>query len=271
MKKGIWTFKDYKEFIDHALEMNPSLSKSGLAKATTCQSAYISQVLRGTAHFSLEQAMKAAQYLELTTDEQDYFLTVLQYNRAGTTELKNYFKSKMDEISKSHLTLSKRLKTKHTLSIAEQSYYYTSWINAAVHLMVIMPQVKDLSDLARLLNVPLEKVKKSLEFLLKTGLVEKTKTGYKSGNSYIHLSPDSPLLPHMHMNTRQLVMEKLQRFEAQDLKDNLIYSSTITLSQKDFDKIKEVLIGTIQEIKSVIRTSEEEVLGVFNVDFISIT
>ena len=155
--------------------------------------------------------------------------------------------------------------------MAEQSYYYSSWINAAVHLMAIMPSVKDLNDITGALNVPYEKVKASLDFLLSTGLIEKTKDGFKSGNSQLHLSPESPLLSHMHQNARQLVLEKLQRSEAKDLKNNLIYSSIISLSQEDFNRIKDILIVTIQEVKTIVHPSEEEILGVFNLDFISMT
>ena len=91
------------------------------------------------------------------------------------------------------------------------------------------------------------------------------------GKTRFHLDSASHLLPLMHLNSRNLVVEKLQRFKASELSSNLIYSSVISLSKNDFKRIKNILIDAIKQSKEIIKDSPEEILGLFNLDFIEIT
>ncbi len=68
----------------------------------------VSQVMAGSKDFTLEQAKKVAEYFVLPKFETDYFLLLVQIERAGTQDLKNYFREKRDEIKKESLKISKR-------------------------------------------------------------------------------------------------------------------------------------------------------------------
>lgn len=268
--KEVWNYTDYKIFISDIISSSKDLSKSALAKFCNCQSAYISQVLGAHAHLSLEQAYNAAEYLSLTISEQDFFLNLVQLNRSGTRDLQNYFKNKLKSLKDEHLNLSKRIKSQDKLTNDEQAYYLSSWLNMVIHLMTTIPKYKTEEDIAEALSLPVAKVKESIEFLITTGLIKKKKNGYKAGTTFSHITSSSHLLPLMHSNNRQLTIDTITRLKKQDFANNLIYSSIISLSEDDYNQIKEILISSIDKSKKIIKASKEEVLGVFNLDFIKL-
>lgn len=270
MQSTIWNSNDYKNYINSKISSEKSLSKSNLAKACQCQSAYVSQVLNAHANFSLEQIYSTSKYFNHNSHEHDFFILLFQWNRAGTVELKKYFKDQMNTLASKRLKLSNRLEIKNQLSTEEQAKYYSSWIYPATHLATTLPNLKSEADIAEMLSVPNSKISEAISFLTEIGLIDKVDGKFVSGLTTNHLSSDAPLLPLLHTNSRQLVIDRVNRLKKQDLADNIIYSSTITLSQKDFNKIKDILIETIKKSKSIIHDSEEEIMAVFNLDFIQL-
>lgn len=271
MKKDLWAYKDYKKYIKDKIESSKGLTKSNLAKACSCQSAYISQVLNGHANFSLEQIYDASEYLGHTNEEHDFFILMHQENKAGTVKLRKYYKSKMNELLQARLNLSKRIESKTSLSLDEQARYFSSWIYTAIHLATTIPELSNVDEISNSLGLNKSKVSEVTNFLMSCGLLDIKNNTFVPGKARMHLSSDSHLLPMMHTNARQYVVEKLQHQKQEEYADNLIYSSMITLSSDDFNTIKEILINAIQEAKDIVRPSKEEVMGLFNIDFIKLT
>lgn len=56
---SIFDYSDYKAFILSVDQSRPRGFRKSLAAAIPCQTAYVSQVLNGGAHFNLEQAEAA--------------------------------------------------------------------------------------------------------------------------------------------------------------------------------------------------------------------
>ena len=80
IKKSIFTYTQYKTYL-LAVEQSSVVKgyRSRLAEATNCQNAFVSQVLNGEVNFSLEQALKIANFLHLQGDEYQYFLWMVEY------------------------------------------------------------------------------------------------------------------------------------------------------------------------------------------------
>ena len=74
--------------------------KTNLANVIGCRTSYLSQILNGNAHLSLEQAERLARHLRLSSLEREYFFLMILYARAGTENLKECFLEKMNEIVK---------------------------------------------------------------------------------------------------------------------------------------------------------------------------
>src|ERR1700727_1723751 len=99
-KAQVFDFSEYKQYLADSLGGPRSRTGLRLAVARTlaCQPTFVSQVLNGQAHFSLEQAEKISRFLQHTPEEREYFFLLLQRDRAGTRELEKYFLEKIEGI-----------------------------------------------------------------------------------------------------------------------------------------------------------------------------
>ncbi|MES2802076.1 MAG: TIGR02147 family protein [Bdellovibrionota bacterium] len=267
MNKDIFSFKDYKAYINHKILLLPKGGRGAriaLAKAISSPVSHISQVLNGNSHLSYEQAEAMNEFLGHTEEEADFFLLLIQYARAGSTALSKRLHQQILRALQKRTLLKDRLGVKTEISSADQATFYSSWIYGAIHVMVSIPKFQTREAIAAYLGLTLKHVGEILEFLMSLGLVIKDSSGYVIGKSRIHLGNDSPMISKFHTNWR---MKAIQSFEKEDFKNNLHYSSVVTLSDNDFLKIKSLLVNYIAEIKTIIKDSKEEGVHSFSIDF----
>jgi uncharacterized protein (TIGR02147 family) len=263
--QSLLTYDHYKSYRTDRLDSDPRGRgmRSALARATRCQTAYVSAVLRGNAHFTPEQAEAINEFLSHTETESDFFLLLLQFNRAGTDALRKRLKRQLEKIKESRFDLKKRLSVQQSLNLEDQSVYYSQWYFAAIHALASIPGFQNISALASRLRLDASVVSESVQFLLGAGLLEQNRHGLKVGKKQLHLGAESPLIAKHHMNWRLQAMQSLSRKQS----NNLHYSSVTTLSEKDAERIKDMVISLIREAKAIIRDSKEETLQAFTVDF----
>src|SRR5690348_7678173 len=107
--KSVLEFEEYKEFLREIEASRSELQRgfrSRLAEAAQCQNAFVSQVLNTSAHFSLEQGLRVAKFLSLGLEESQFFILLLEHNRAGTKELQGFFKLQLDSLREKLLNIS---------------------------------------------------------------------------------------------------------------------------------------------------------------------
>jgi uncharacterized protein (TIGR02147 family) len=263
MAKSVYDVEDYKKYL---LLMEEQWSGRGmrtdLARALGCQPAYISQVLNGDRHLSLEQSEAATAFFGHSREEAHYFLLLVQFARAGTVPLRDYFRRQLDEHRDQHTDLKTRLGVAQTLTGEDQAAYYSAWYYPAIHVALTIPELQNAAKLAAYFGLDLEKVMEILEFMVATGLATREGNRYQIGTARIHLGKDSKLIANYHSHWR---MRAIQSFD-RSTQDDLHYSSVVTMSREDFWKLKEQLIASISDAKSVIRESPAEAVYVFNVD-----
>src|SRR4051794_16485735 len=100
---SIFEFLDYRRFLRRHIDHLPKKGRgevSRIAQAAGVHPSLLSQVLTGDKNLSLEQAQIIAEYLDLTHQETEYFLLMVQHQRAGTAKLRTYFAAKMDQVKK---------------------------------------------------------------------------------------------------------------------------------------------------------------------------
>jgi uncharacterized protein (TIGR02147 family) len=269
MTKTIFDYNNYKLYINEKIKQSPSKGrgiKLNMAEYLKCQTAFISQVLNGDPNFSLEQAVKLNKYFEHTKEEARFFILLLQLERAGSSELQNFFKIEMKEILDNRSDLKNRLDVKTSLKKIDQQVYYSNWLYTCVHMMVAVPSLQTPQAISRHLNLPREKIMEVMNFLEETGLIQKIGAHYEIGVTKIHLSKDSPQIQRHHANWR------MQAIRAIDINDptDLHYSSIVSMSYSDVPKIKEILIKAIEECRSVVKESKEEKIQSVCIDFFGI-
>jgi uncharacterized protein (TIGR02147 family) len=264
--KTAFEFKDYKAFVNYALESGSQPSRgirTRMAEAIQCHSAYVSQVLNGDSHFSPEQGESLAKFLGLSKGESQYFLNSLFYARAGTQSLREYFSEQMSSLKEEHFVLKNRLQYTKSLSKEDHATFYSSWHYGAVHVAVTIPSCQTQSGLCEYIGLSLQRVNEILSFLKSVGLVTEKSGRFQIGATHINLGSDSPLISKHHTNWR---MKAVQSMDA-PRKSDLHYSSVITASKEDLDKIRSVLVKAIEDVRSIVKPSKEEACFSYNIDF----
>jgi uncharacterized protein (TIGR02147 family) len=264
--KLVFEFSDYKRFLGHTEEARKSYERgfrSKLANFIGCQNGYISHVLNGQAHFSLEQALLIAKFLELTSSEQKYFLLLVEVARAGTTELQQYFATELKVLREAHLNIKERVGDSQILTDKNQSIYYSSWHYLAVHVLVSLGNYDEAKTISDALKIPDELVSKILLFLIQNNIVIETKGKLKPGLTQVHLNRESPLIRQHHTNWRIAAIQSI----VNDTKTDIHYSTVSTLSYADAENLRGEMVSLIEKYVSVIAASKEETMYGFNLDF----
>lgn len=260
--KHLYDFDDYKDYLRHKAEAERGL-KASLASALSCQSAYISQVLNGHAHLSLEQADCANIFFKHSDKESLFFLLLLQRDRAGTVHLKDFFVKQLLEFREMQLSYLNRRDIKNSLSEKDQAIYYSSWEYNAIHMAVTIPRLRTKESLARAFAISEDKVNHCLEFLLQTNLIKRSGDLYLSGTSENYLQKSSPFVRQLHLNTRVQAMRSLDREKIEDAH----YSAVFTLSSKDVVRIKKLINESLAEVVGIAKDSKEEHICGLAIDF----
>ena len=270
MKKNIFEYRDYKIYLKDFISSRPRKGhgiQSQMAEQLNCHSAYITQVLKKNAHFSLEQAESLNTFLAHNSEESNFFLLLIQVGRAGTKQLKERLLDQLKNILEKRQVLKERFSGKNILEPSDQMTYYSEWYYSAIHILISIPEFRTKDSIANKLGLTLEKVSSILEFLQSIGLVVPRGNQYEfAGNDFLFLGDDSPLLPRHHSNWRIMAINALSRAENKDVH----FSTVVSLSKSDIQKIKEKIISEIESSRTIIRNSAEEELYCYNLDFFKI-
>src|SRR5262245_60652246 len=138
----LFDFDDYKALALHLIEQNTANKRGQFQRISEhlgVHSSLISQVLKGPKDLSLEQACLLADYFGLSEIEEEYFVALVQYQRAGNQALKRLSRKKLDEIKGRSQGLENRLTRQQKLTAADQAVFYSSWHYSGIRLLSEIP------------------------------------------------------------------------------------------------------------------------------------
>lgn len=234
-----------------------------IAELLSIPSSVWSQTLSGQREMNEDQAFLVADHFAFTELEREYFLCLVQIERAGHHEYKAHLKKKLLGLRDKSQNLSTRLEHEKVLNEKDQAEFYSTWIYSAVRLYCGIGTGKKIDDICAEFNLERERAVRIINFLLSVGLIVLENSLYKMGPARTHVGKNSPFVSKHHTNWRVRAMER-----AQNLKDNeLMFTGPMSLSQKDFESLRERMIGMIQEVSDKVKDSESEILACFNLDF----
>lgn len=265
----VFDFKDFRIFLKETLKKLPKSghgSQKKMAEAAGVSTAFLSQVLSGKRQFSLEQASLIAEFLGLNEAESEYFLALVQFDKAGNETLRRLLKRQMDRLQKNAQTVSKRLTSVHEVKELDKPVYYSDWAYIAVQQLTAIPEFTTDYAIAERLNLPVKRIKQILTFLLRTGLCVDNGGKLGIGPARMHLAPDSLWVKQHHANWRGRALESVH---SEDV-GRLHYSSPMTFSKKDYEKIRSLLVAAIADIAKVVDPSPSEELACLNIDWFRI-
>lgn len=261
--------QSYKTFLQEVEEQRLIVKKgfrAQLAAAANCNTTFVSHVLNSHAHFSHEQIWGIALYMGLSNEDADYFLLLLQYERAGTSPLREHLHKKILGLQSQQQVLRKRLKSSEALTLEQKVRYYSSWEYAAVHVIVTIGAYGEVDKITERLQIPAARVRKILQQLIDMNLIEQTAQSYRTTNKQIFLGADSDLINNHHANWRTRTLQALTQSRDEDLH----YSSVITISRRDAKLLRRELVDLLSKVTPLINGSKEEEIYSFCLDLFSL-
>lgn len=265
--ESVYNAFDYREFVlQKCLQSGPrSGLKSRLAKRLGCQPAYVSQVLTGTSHFSLEQGYDFCDFFNLNDEERYFFLLLLQKARAGHLSLKKFFENQIQEHLRKRKDMIHRLGQAKTLALEDQEKYYSSWIYAALHMAVTVPSLQSREALLKAFRINSEKLNQALQFLIGCGLVVQNGEIFRVGSQHLRIGNQSHHLVRHHSNWRLRALQSLES----ERDSEMHYSGVFSLSETDVQKIKDNLMEFLKTNLKIVDESKEERVYALCLDFFS--
>lgn len=267
-KKTIFNFQDYRSFLKNYLKELPK--SHGVLKTWAAHlnvhSTLVSQVMMGQREFTEEQALELCDFIGLGSLEKDYLLELLRLERAGTNNLKKYHQTKLKELEKKALKLSERIETERKLTEQESSIFYSSWIYSAIRLSCSLESGLTIDEISEKLSVPRSQILSAIEFLRSSGFVKQNGARFEIGTQYTHLGKGSPYLNRHHANWRIKALQKIDHLTDQEL----MYTAPFSISEKDFNVLREQMVAVIQDFLKTVKASEGETVACLNLDLFKV-
>ena len=260
----VYDFIDYRKFLQILFSGTGEGrgKRSLLATYLNCQASFLTQVFTEKAHLSLEHAFKVCEYLNLDEHETNYFMLLVQKEKAGNKKLQTFFYQKIKKIKKSRDQIDHRINIKTDLSFEDQMIYYSVWYYAAIHIATSIPEINTAEKISKYLDLNLLTTKNALNFLEEKGFVEFKNGLYKVGARRIHLKKGMPMLPRHHSNWRMKAIASID----QEKENELHYTAILGISKEDALLLKEKLLKLLEEFEPVIAKSKEETSVVLLLD-----
>lgn len=259
----VFRHNQYRDLIESLIHLRGNETKrSELAKAAGCSPSWITRVLNGSVQITPEQTLGIANHFHLTEIETDYFLGLVDLERAASLPLRKRIQKKLDSLKRQGSTLGAAVKTDAAISEENTVRYYSSWIYPAIHVACMAGPCSS-QEISERLQIPFSKAQEVIRALSAMGLLAAELGKWKATHKAVHL-PASHSMAHIaHANWRHRTAQRLQDHGS----DGLHYSAVHCLSKKDAQIILEILKEAVLRCQKTIEASNSETLMVFCLDW----
>jgi uncharacterized protein (TIGR02147 family) len=243
----IFEFDDYKKFVEKYFVSMPKRGHGQLKKLAAhlnVHTTFVSQVFNGDKSISPEQGLSVAEYLGLNELETDYFIKLIQIDRAGSEKYKKLLLKELTKMKEHSQKISSRLDIKKILPDEQKAVFYSDWYYSAIRLLIGIEGHQDLESISKYLGLNRKTVSDAINFLLESGLLVREKNELLVGPSKTHLDADSPFIKLHHLNWRYKALEYIKH----PYPEKLHYSSPMTIGKKEVLEIRNELVKTIERV-----------------------
>lgn len=259
----IFNEDNYKAIVRNTIEAQPKKGRGQFRKLSEflgISNVVISQVFSGEKDLTTEQAILTSKFLGFSDHEVDYFLLLVQRDRAGHFKLKNYYQEKILEIRQKVVHLKAHIKNSKTLDDITKQKYYSDWKYSAFRVSCARDDINTTFDIAKYFRLDEVEVRGKCAFLLEHGLLNEVGGKLEIGESTIFIDKSSPMINSHRKNWR------IAGFDKMSVEENLFYVSPMCISKNLVDKTKQKLLALIKELHEEIPKEEGEELICFNID-----
>jgi transcription initiation factor IIE alpha subunit len=189
-----------------------------------------------------------------------------QIDNAQNKIFKDALIKKKNKIKKRSLNLSERLDKDREISDTEKAIFYSSWHHSCIWVYISLEGGKTRDEIHIRTGIDKTQINKVLSFLKEINICHEVDGKYFQKEGRMHLDKNSPHLKQHHINWRIKAIQKLDHPSEEDLN----FTAPLSLSKKDFEKIRERLVSFIQELSSTVEKTTPEEIYLVNLDCIKI-
>lgn len=269
MEKSLYSYNDYKSYVLDRIKREPKAGRGvrqKMAEQIGCQVAYVSHVLSGERDFSIEQAEGISRFFAMTSDEAEYFIWLVEKDRAGTMQSKAFFEKLLQQKREKYLQLKNRVNISNELDDVAKSIYYSDYLYSAIHMIVTIPKFQTPKAISEVFGISLQKTSQVLQFLKANGLVTEHSGKLVPTSKYLFIDKSSPFIIQHHSNWRMQALQNIRKGDGSDLH----LSMTVTIGEKDAKALQRRISEFIEEISETIKKSPEEKLMAIGIDFFQV-
>ncbi len=268
MKKlSVFEYLDYRVWLSDLVKLNQETYgfKSTLADYLQCQKSFLSTILSQKVHMTLDHAANLASRMGFSADECEYLIELVTLNKSAQKPLRDFCQTRLKQIKERTEDLAKRFSLKN-FENEKASVYYSHWTFCAVHICMMSSGFQSIPEISRRLKLPEDFIIEVAEQLVDLGLLEKKGAIYAVQPEDLHVGKDSPFRKQHSLNWRLRAVES----SIPPHRENIHYTGVSLLSQKDFEKIRQVLFSALDEVRKTISDSPSEEIYCLNLDWFKI-
>lgn len=262
----IYKYIDYALYLKDYIANRPRNGRGEISKMAAeigVHTTLMSLILSGQRDLSAEQCFDLSRYLNLTDSEQEFFSTMVQYRRAGSSRLKSHLRAKLQSQRDAAIKAERHFEHEKKLTEHHQTQFYSSWIYSAIRLFCTTEERgKSLDQIVEKFSLTRQKAIKHLEFLLQAGLIVTEEDRYKMGVSRTFLERGSVSLSKHHTNWRLRAIQKIDDLSDQEM----MFTSPISVSREDFENIRSEISTLIKNVSARVKDSPAEEVACLNID-----
>lgn len=256
---------DYKKVVHRFIESQPRKGRGQLKKMAEhlrIHPVVMTQIFNGPRDLNLEQAFELSDFMGFSHFEREYFLKLVERDRAGTQNLKDHYQKKIEELREQSQELKNRVTKDQELSESAKAVFYSQWYYSGIRLATGLEKIKSIQELSERLGLEISQVNKVMEFLVEQGLVVKEGSDLKPGPQRTHLEARSPLVGRHHSNWRIQAMRAMEK----PSKDQLFFTAPMRLDEETYFYIRKELVNLIESLTDQVVKAQDHDLACLNID-----
>ena len=260
---------DYLAFVNQKLRSPAGGAPRGQVKALAaklrCHPTFVSQILGGKAHFNHEQAVLFCEYIQLSDEESEFFIDLLNRDRAGSRSSRAHFQRVLDRKTAERKIFQKRAAISSTLTREQEIQYFSRWAIPIAHAAIQIPELRKSDKLAKAMSWSTSMTINALDTLEQLKLAEEKLGCWLPTKETLHIGRDSPLNSTFHVNWRLKTAAQLAEHDR--AAEEIHYSSAFAISPDAAEEIREIILSSLQTIRTKMCEAKPEALYSFCLDF----
>lgn len=255
------TFYDstYREIIASEITRNQQIKayKKKLSEAGGFHPAYLSQILAGAAHLTVDQASLLCDFWEYDDRMSEFFIALVSVEKASAESLKKRLRHRLSELRTIVSQPERVVKTEHSLDYLQAQTVFSSSDFYAVLAAIRLPQIKSEGELSDFLKIHIAHVKCILKQLDDLQVIEPFDDFWRPRTD------SHGLLVNNKSFTHDLVSSLHSKFSQAYINNyhSICYAAVIPLTNDNYNALKMEMRDLMQKYYSVPEDNGDCVAG----------